>query len=138
VVTGLLRVVRPGGVVLAEAPGGHSEVYRDVRARFAELGGLDRLHPGVQDREELDDAFRSARASVRELPIVEDRQEVSLQEMIRPLERGLFSCTWPLEEDVRRRAARELRDWARRRFGPLDEPRAVTRRIAWRAYDLPV
>src|SRR5438270_5894482 len=40
----LVRVVRPRGVVLVELTDSWSEVFTDVRRRFAEAGGLDRVH----------------------------------------------------------------------------------------------
>jgi SAM-dependent methyltransferase len=133
----LVRVVRPGGTVLVELTGSWSEMYADVRGRLAEAGGLDRLHLGVSRSEELDDAFRRAGTTLRELPCVEERDEVVLEELIRAFETGRFSYAWRVDDDLRPRAAREVREWARRRYGPLDETHPFTRVITWRAYDLP-
>jgi len=137
VVSELVRVVRPGGAVLVELTEGRSETFADVRRRLAEAGGLDRLHLGVSDAGELDDAFHRAGLPVRELPPIEEQSEIVLDELIGVFERGEFSYTWRMKESTRLRAAREVREWARRRYGSLEAPRPDTRVIAWRAYDLP-
>src|SRR2546427_10453726 len=45
----LVRVVRPGGVVLVELTGGWAEIFRDVRRRFAGAAGPQHIYLGVAE-----------------------------------------------------------------------------------------
>ena len=133
----LARVVRPGGVVVVDLTGGGGELFHGVRERFAASAGLERVHVGVSDPEELDACFTALGASRRDLPALEDPGQVSLEHLIASFERGDYSYTWRMDDETRRRAAREVRAWARATCGSLDKLRPTSSTIAWRAYDLP-
>jgi SAM-dependent methyltransferase len=134
-VADLIRVVVPGGVVLACLTSGGTDPL-GVRSRFMDAAGTPRLHVGVQGFEELDAAFIAGGAMPRELPAVPERLEVAPEEVIGRLERGEFSYTWRMDDGLRHRAADRVREWARKEYGSLEEPRSVERAIIWRAYDL--
>ncbi len=133
----LVRVVRPGGVVVVQLTERWGEPYREVRQRLVAAGGLDRIHLGVRDAAELDEAFASHGVPARELPKVIEVNEISLEVLIADFEKGTFSYTWRIDEQARRRAAAEVRAWARTVYGSLDELRPARSEIGWRAYDLP-
>jgi ubiquinone/menaquinone biosynthesis C-methylase UbiE len=133
----LARVVRPGGVVLVHLSGAGGELFHGVRERFAASAGMERVHIGVADPEELDECFAALGASPRELPRLEEPGQVSLESLIASFERGDYSYTWRMDDETRRRAAREVRAWARTTFGSLDKLRPTASAITWRAYDLP-
>ncbi|HWD72126.1 MAG TPA: class I SAM-dependent methyltransferase [Actinomycetota bacterium] len=133
----LARVVRPGGVVLVDLTRGGGQLFLDVRDRFAAAAGLERVHVGLMDFAELDSFFASLGATSRDLPSYEERGQGSLEGQIASLERGDFSYTWRLDDETRRRAAGEVRAWARATYGSLARVRATSSVIAWRAYDLP-
>jgi hypothetical protein len=61
----------------------------------------------------------------------------TLAELIDRLGDGIYSWTWSVDEDTRRRAANDLRAWAAAEFGPLDAPREGYGEIRYRAYDVP-
>lgn len=134
-VSELIRAVVPGGVVLACLTGAGTDPL-GLRARFMDAAGTPRRHAGVGGFEQLDAAFVAGGATPRELPVVTERRAVAPGEVIARLERGEFSYTWAMDEALRHRAAHGAREWARREYGSLEEPRSVERAIVWRAYDL--
>jgi SAM-dependent methyltransferase len=134
----LVRVVRPGGVVLIDIGGPGGGLAHDINARFEQAAGIERRHPGLTDGPDaLDAAMAAHGAHVRALePLVETRT-VRPDHYIGRLEDNLFSWTWALDDATRRRAGAEVRAWAVERLGSLDRPQPVTITVAYRAYDLP-
>jgi SAM-dependent methyltransferase len=133
----LARVVRPGGVVLVTLGGAGGELFRGVRDRFAVAAGLERVHVGVEDSDELGACFTALGATGRDLPTLEEPGQVSLEKLIASFERGDFSYTWRMDDETRHRAAGEVRAWAQANYGSLKRVRRISSTIAWRAYDLP-
>jgi SAM-dependent methyltransferase len=133
----LARVVCPGGVVLVHLTGAGGEFFHRVRERFVAAAGLERVHIGVEDYDELDACFAALGAPGRDLPRLEEPGRISLERLIASFERGDFSYTWRMDEDTRHRAAREVRVWGQATYGSLKKVRSTSSTIAWRAYDLP-
>jgi ubiquinone/menaquinone biosynthesis C-methylase UbiE len=137
VVSELIRVVSPGGVVL-ESRGNIPVAWREATDRFRSLAGepsfargLESWHPGTVDR-----AFSEQGARRRTLPPITERVAQSLGMFLDQMADGLHSWTWEVHEEGRRAAAEEVRAWALERFGTLDPPEAREVAIEWRAYDL--
>jgi SAM-dependent methyltransferase len=136
----LARVVRPGGVVLFDSGGRGDPASEAVQERMDEAAGLGpRRHPGLQDEDwpQLEQSLVARGARTRELPPVPFEHRAPIEEQIAHLQDGLFSWTWPLDPETRRRAAEEVRAWARQEYGDLEEPRAMAGELRYRAYDLP-
>ena len=132
-----VRVVRPGGVLIVDL-GGYGDARFEVQSRFGEISGVS-IHPvGLDhsDHDSLDAEMASAGATLRELPPIHEEGEDTLGEFLDGIEQGRWSWTWPVPEDVRQRAAEELRPWAAERFGPLDRVERYELATVWRAYDL--
>lgn len=136
-VSELVRVVRPGGSLLFDPGGRGLEWWKEVQERFSAEAGIEDRFPGLNEPEELDAAMSALGAKVRLLTTVISTETTTLEERIGSLEKGIYSFTWQLDEETRRRAAQVTRDWAEERFGALDEARVSEWPIAWRAYDLP-
>lgn len=136
VVDELVRVTRPGGVVLVDR-GGFTGDAREVQEHLAEIAGIERVHPGLGRDDDLDGAFAAHGARVRELPPIVEERTVALGVMLDLFEANQFSWTWSLDDDTRRRAAAATREWAATRFGDLDQPRLRHEPMVWLAYDLP-
>jgi SAM-dependent methyltransferase len=134
----VIRVVRPGGVFLV-ALGAYAGARDRLQRRFGELTGAPVTPVGLgwDGYRQLDEAMRGLGASLRALPPVPEDRTGTLAEFLDGVDRNLYSWTWPIPEDVRLRAAAELRRWARERFGPLDEPDPTPHETVWHAYDLP-
>jgi len=133
----LVRVVRPGGLILVESarrPGGApSEVARHFWSQASPAG---RPRRGLADVGELDPLMEGLGFRVRLLPPVVERSEQTLDFVIERLEAGIFSACWGLGEAVRRSAAEATREWARARYD-LAAPHPYGQTITWRAYAAP-
>lgn len=132
------RVVTPGGVFLVNL-GAYGGPREELQERFAELAGvsLDPVGLGWGDFDSLDAAMGHLGAETRELPPVGEGSDEPLAEFLLGIERGTYSWTWDIQEDLRLSVVAELRPWAEERFGPLDERRPFEHATRWRAYDLP-
>lgn len=136
----LLRVIRPGGVVLVDLGGPEDPTVEAVEERFGRASGIDaQKRPGVtrDTTRDLDARFAAAGCLLRMLAPVPVTSTGTLSELLDRLGGGLYSWTWSVDEDTRLRAADEVRAWAAGEFGPLDAPRERTGEIRYRAYDLP-
>jgi ubiquinone/menaquinone biosynthesis C-methylase UbiE len=134
----MVRVVRPGGVVLV-CLGAYDSIEGEIRKRFADRTGasVDPIGLAWGDTDALDAAMADLGGRVRTLEPVDEETEERLDEFIDEIEANRYSWTWPIEEEVRLGGARDLRVWAADRFGALDVPRRATHTTVWRAYDLP-
>jgi ubiquinone/menaquinone biosynthesis C-methylase UbiE len=132
----LVRVVRPGGVILVDIGGEASGMSREVsRYFFAQTRLGTRVRPGLNDIAELDRLMADHGLSARSLPAIVRRAEPTPGAIVQRLEEGILSGCWPLDEEERRAAAAVTREWARERFGSLDSVHPVDLPIVWRAYD---
>lgn len=134
----MVRVVRPNGVVLVSL-GSYDDTRFAIQGRFAELIRVSTDPVGLDwaDHAALDAEMAGYGAALRVLSSVRDEGEDTLGEFLDGIEQGRWSWTWPAAEDVRQRAAEELRPWAAERFGPLDRVERYELASIWRAYDLP-
>jgi SAM-dependent methyltransferase len=136
----LLRVVRPGGVLLVDLGGPDDPVVRQIEDRFGDAAGIvAQGRPGLtRDRaSELDARLVAAGCASRFLPPIRVAHEASLAEHIDRLEAGLYSWTWGIDDATRRDAADDVRAWASAEIAPLDVPQRRSGEIRYRAYDLP-
>jgi hypothetical protein len=85
--------------------------------------------------EELDEEFGARGAQVRQIPAIEETEQVVVENLIRRFELGHLSQTWRVDEEARRHGAAELRKWASATLG--DRPQEITKVISWHVYDLP-
>jgi SAM-dependent methyltransferase len=133
----LWRVVRPGGRILID-PGGFTDVVNQIQQHLAvEAGMPPRRHPGMTSTDDLDRIMIGRGAVVRVDGPIPDIRSVTISGVITAFELNVFSWTWPLDDDTRRRAAAATRQWAEQSLGPLHEMLAVNVPISWRVYDLP-
>ncbi len=139
VVAELVRVVRPGGTILASLGGKGSGPRAEIHEHFAQAAGQGSIDPaglGWEDRASLDAAMSRSGATPRDLPVFTDVERDGPDVFLDALEHNLHSWTWSMPEATRLRAARETRAWAAERFGPLERQPRQEYEVAWRAYDL--
>jgi ubiquinone/menaquinone biosynthesis C-methylase UbiE len=136
----LVRVVRPGGVILLElgGPAGRAGMawWAEARDVFARAAGITPPRKTHQLRDEAERALGALGARPRVLPGVEERRTWIPEERIARLEQGMYSFTWDADEVARLRGGAALRAWAAERLGSLDRPVEARRTITWIAYDL--
>jgi ubiquinone/menaquinone biosynthesis C-methylase UbiE len=135
----LVRVLRPGGVILANHGSKGTGPRAEIHERFALAAGMETSDPvglAWSDSDSLDEAMRALGATPRALPTFNDVEHGTAEDFMVALEQNLHSWQWSLPEDVRRRAAAETRAWAEAEYGPLDAVPRIEHTIAWRAYDV--
>jgi SAM-dependent methyltransferase len=134
----LVRVVRPGGVVVGNL-GGYGGPRTEIQEHFAELAGVSSQPSGLawHDWPSLDAGMRELGATPRPLPVFADRERDDLEAFLGALEDGMYSWTWSIPEEVRGPALEATRRWARERFGPLDQVPRHEFDVVWHAFDLP-
>ncbi|HEV2757752.1 MAG TPA: class I SAM-dependent methyltransferase [Actinomycetota bacterium] len=132
----LARVVEPGGTLLVSQGAWNVVAFPDVIEVFSKAGGLEMRHPGVNEEAELDEAMITVGAVPRDLVTIHDSRRGTLAAMIDSLRDGLYSFTWPLDEETRGAAADAAAAYAEKEHGPLDEERDIPTEMRWRAYDL--
>jgi SAM-dependent methyltransferase len=133
----VVRVVRPGGVFLANL-GAYDGPRREIQERFAAITGISVTPVGLDwgAEDELDAEMAGHGARVRELEAVVEGGEETTGEFLEEIRANSYSWTWRVPDDVRLRAADELEPWIRERFGDLDTVRRWEHATVWRAYDL--
>jgi SAM-dependent methyltransferase len=135
----MIRVVRPGGVMIAQLGNGARGHQGEIRRRCCELVGISERPPGLDwdDAASLDDAMAALGCELRLLGPLRDEFSERLSDYLDEVESGKYSWTWRMDEEARREAVAAIRPWARDRWGPLDREISVTYETYWRAYDTP-
>jgi SAM-dependent methyltransferase len=137
----IVRVVRPGGVFVAQLGSYGEGPMADIQQRYAELAGIELKPAGLDwaDWDTLDEALLALGAAPRDLPTYPSPAPPgqTIESFMRGVEDAKFSWTWKASDDVHRRAAAEVRRFAEERFGPLHDRSPGEFEVRWRAYDLP-
>lgn len=128
----LVRVVRPGGVVLAVRGSGANDVEREMNLAL----GIRSRAVGAHTIEEIDDGARRAGLAVRALEEIGWTRPLSLAEVAVNVEQGIWSGMWDRTPDELRAEAERVRAWAVERFGSADAEVPATSSFAWHAYDV--
>jgi ubiquinone/menaquinone biosynthesis C-methylase UbiE len=132
----LVRVVRPGGVILIDLGGPNPHLIQEVRDKFLVAAGASLSPRGTHDASSVAEAIQALGASGRDLPPIIDHIETTPEATVAVLEAGVFSITWDIDAAARTRAGRIAREWATTRYGSLDEPQPLAFEMRWLAYDL--
>jgi SAM-dependent methyltransferase len=135
----LLRVLRPGGVIVASRGGreeGEHGWMQSVRRRFFEEAAAGHWPPGASSIEQVDHHMLGLGATMRDLPLPAHETERTVNEVIANLEAGYWSACWELDEATRTRAAAATREWAGTAIGDLDARRPAVQRSVWHLYEL--
>jgi SAM-dependent methyltransferase len=138
VLTEIVRVVEPGGVLLV-CLGAYDEPSTEIRRRFTELTGVDTDPPGLiwGQHDLLDVHMQTLGGRLRLLPPIHHAEQGTFGEFLDAIEEGRWSWTWNVPDEARRSAVHEIRPWVEERFGPLDREEPNEFATVWRAYDLP-
>ena len=132
----VLRVLRPGGVVLIDFGGGVKAPWGDLMDEVCRAHGIERVRPGVSDADELA-AYYGARAAKRPLEPLRIPVTRTRAQDLHDLERQIFSWTWPYSPEQLKRVTDDLRERTATEGINLDEPAVLDYRLQWWAYDIP-
>jgi SAM-dependent methyltransferase len=132
----MVRVVRPEGVICVLL-GAYGGVRGQIQDRFSEMTGIDHTPVGLgwNAAAELDRAMAALGRRYRPLATIRSTGSETVEDFMQGIEGNHYSWTWRLPDDVRMNAAKDLRPWARERFGDLEVPIAYEFVTEWRAYD---
>jgi ubiquinone/menaquinone biosynthesis C-methylase UbiE len=131
----LVRVVRAGGTIVVDVGGPGATWWADLQDAFCRAAGIDPARLGRPTVTDVDEAMSELGAVPRELAEVVSVEESTIEERVDQLASGVFSFTWQVDDETRRRAGDQAREWARANLGSLTERRRLPRRTEWRAYD---
>lgn len=142
-----LRVLRPGGALVASFPGdGRSpRLPRDATEAAPWAGavrealrrhGIVRTTIGARDPGQVA-GYLDGRAVARPLESVTVRETRTLAHALDSIERQLFSWTWQFTPEQVRAVGSDIRDWAARENVPLDAEYQVESDIRWWAFEVP-
>ncbi len=127
------RVLRPGGVYL-NAWGGPANASTDQRIRNfwwsqVEARGVHVRRPGIQSREDLLDELRALGATLTEVEAARYPAPFAPREVIEAIAARVFSDTWDIPDEVLEATLPELREWAAREYGDVDQKVQQERRF---------
>jgi ubiquinone/menaquinone biosynthesis C-methylase UbiE len=129
----MVRVVRPGGVVMAVRGSGATDVEREMnlaaRVRHAPVG--------AHTIEDIDAGARRLGLAVRELETITWTVDTNIADSIDSVRQGIWSGMWDRTEEERDALADDVKAWAIERFGSADAVVPATSSFAWHAYDVP-
>jgi SAM-dependent methyltransferase len=142
-----LRVLRPGGALLASfpGPGGPRRAPRDATGgppwaqalrEALTRHGIVRADRGARDPGQVA-GYMDGRATARALEPVTVTEARTLSQALHSMERQLFSWTWPYTPQQLRTVGSDVRAWAARENVPLDAEFEVRSQIRWWAFELP-
>jgi SAM-dependent methyltransferase len=129
----LVRVVGPGGVVLASRGGGDGPWGETAKRFLAALPDPPGI-AGARTIADVDAAAADLGLGIRPLPPVTWPATFDAEPYIAQHEARQFATLWSVPEDECRRAAAETRRWAAERF-PV--PVVTESSATWHAYDVP-
>jgi SAM-dependent methyltransferase len=137
-VSEVLRVVRPGGVLLVSRGGRDRPAWVESITRyFFRQAGDPPWPPGAASIDVVDAHMRELGIGAKPLPDLGIETEVSVEEVIANLERGYWAACWSIAPEVRAAAAAATREWATREFGDITASRhTVWESSTWHAYRL--
>lgn len=129
----LVRVVRPGGKILAVRGSGATDVERELNEALS----VRRAPVGAHRIEDIDDGARKLGLAVRSLETITWTVRHPISDEIDGIERGIWSGVWDRTDEERRALAARARSWAIERFGSADAEVDATSSFAWHVYDVP-
>ena len=128
----LVRVVRPGGRVLAVRGSGATDVEREMNAVLS----LRSRAVGAHTIEEIDDGARRLGLGVRALETITWTLPTSLRDTVDSVREGIWSGLWDRTPDELDALATSVAAWATERFGSVDAVVPATASFAWHVYDV--
>jgi SAM-dependent methyltransferase len=147
VVDEALRVLQPGGLLLASRGSVADGLGADLRGRFREAAGLPaEKNPGLSDPRGagglrglygLDQFLAERGIASRALPEIVSSRQLSAAELLDQMAANLYSWTWPVEPERRLAAVAQVRAWVTETIGDPATVLLPADRIRWHSYRVP-
>jgi SAM-dependent methyltransferase len=129
-----MRVLRPGGTLLADFGGTALMPWSGPSADLMERRGISHDRPGVTAPDGIVSRLGGA-AAARPLPPVAMTLSRSLRQDLDRWERQIDAWTWPYAAQQMRAACADIRAWATEANWPLDQEAEVRSVIQWWAFE---
>jgi SAM-dependent methyltransferase len=129
-----MRVLRPGGALLADFGGGTQMPWSGPSIAVMERHGISHDRPGATAPGSVA-AHLAGAVRPRPLPVVTMTFSRSFGEDLDRWERQVDAWTWPYTADQMRQACADLRAWAAAHRWPLDRHVEASRVIQWWAFE---
>jgi len=131
------RVLAPGGFLLATRGRPRTGLAAEIDGRLRDAAGLTGMFIGLDDLDELDDQLAAQGWSVRQLQPIPLPISRSIADHFEGVESNRYSWTWPLSDEQRSAAVREVRAWVTAELGDPAETVLPAGPIRWHAYQRP-
>lgn len=139
-----MRVLRPGGALIASFPGGGADArqtdsaapWRQAVRETLARRGLVRATSGARTPQDVA-GYLGERAAARMLPPVPVVETQTLGGTLRGFEQQLFSWTWPFSREQVLTAAADIRAWAADAGVSLDQEYRVEGSLEWWSFERP-
>lgn len=120
------RVLVPGGVYLNVrtwdvAGVSAADKIREFWRSWMKEHGLDAGHPGVRTHSDLMAELRSMGATITEVEPARYTVPVNVRKQLENFEARIYSETWDIPDAIFNESMQELRAWALREFGDIDQ-----------------
>ncbi len=132
-----LRMLAPGGVLLAARGGDGAGLGAELRRRFRAAAGMRRAAVGLHRLDGLDEFLHARGAVVRHMPPIPVPGGRTVAELLRNIEDNVHSWTWPVPDDRRLAAAAEVRAWFAETAGDPEQTVIASGPVRWRSYRMP-
>lgn len=138
-----MRVLRPGGALIASFPGGGSlrplgpggsAPWAAELRETAQRHGVVRAPVGARHPKEVADHL-GGRATTAQLPSVTVAETRTLGRTLRDLEQQLYSWTWPYSREQVLAAGADIRAWAASEGISLDEEHLLEGTLEWWSFE---
>jgi SAM-dependent methyltransferase len=129
-----MRVLRPGGTLLADFGGTAQMPWSGPSAELMERHGISHNRPGVTAPDAVV-GYLGGAAAARPLPPVAMSASRSLRQDLDRWERQTDAWTWPYAADQMRAACADIRAWATEANWPLDREARERWVIQWWAFE---
>lgn len=137
-----MRVLRPGGVLIASFPGVGAGTWRTLtvapwRAAVRETlarHGVVRVSAGAREPRDVA-GYLGGHAVCRSLPPVLVTETQTLAGTLRDIEEQVYSWTWPYAREQILAASADIRAWADRGNLLLEEQHLVEGVLSWSAFE---
>jgi ubiquinone/menaquinone biosynthesis C-methylase UbiE len=139
-----MRVLRPGGALIASFAGGGPDARRnDSAAPWRQAvpealarHGLVRASSGARTPQDVAE-YLGERAAARMLPPVPITETQTLGRTLRGFEQQVYSWTWPFSREQVLTAAADIRAWAVSAKVSLDQEYRVEGSLEWWSFERP-
>lgn len=131
------RVLVPGGILLASRGRPRTGLASELDGRLRDAAGMTDMFIGLDDLGELDTYLIEADWTVQQLAPVRRPESWTVADYFDGVESNRFSWTWPLSDEQRLAAVREVRAWAIAELGDPARTPLPADPIRWHTYRRP-